>query len=207
MADQKQFAEIEITLNKKENGKFSPIGTQKIYCPTLEHIVAFVAAAEISKDEKGNDVYDEGLPVYTTAQANWVQGAMLAAVKAQARNKIIPETATVKDGLKIATNWEELTAVGVRDGSGLALARDFKEAFKEWVSKQGLSEAATSTLVTLVSNKAALALQTPATKAKVEARLGAFAESLSPDTLEKFMRPLEAATAACAESADPLEGL
>jgi hypothetical protein len=85
----------------------------------------------------------------------------------------------------------------VRDGSGLALAREFKASFADWVSKQGLAEAAANTLVTLVSNKAALTLQSETVKGKVEARLNAFAESLDPAQLEKFMRPLEAATEAC----------
>lgn len=201
------FAKITIDVSKKENGKFNKIGEQVIYCPTLLDILPFINSP-IKKDEKGTEVYEEGLPVFEDDRANWVQGAILAAVKAQARNKMIPQTAQVKDGLKIAETWEELTAEGVRDGSGLALAREFKAAFADWIAKQGLSEAATSTLVTLVSNKAALQLQAKGTKDKVAARLGAFAESLDAAQLEKFMRPLEAAQAVCeAGDTDPLDGI
>jgi len=200
------FAKITIDVSKKENGKFNKVGEQTIHCPTLLDILPFVNSP-VKKDEKGQEIVEEGLPVFEDDRANWVQGAMLAAVKAQARNKMVPGTATVKDGLKIAETWEELIAEGVRDGSGLALAREFKASFADWIAKQGLSEAATSTLITLVSNKAALQLQQQSTKDKVAARLAAFAESLDAATLEKFMRPLEAANAACEATADPLADL
>jgi hypothetical protein len=190
------FAKITIDVSKKENGKFNKIGEQTIFVPLLADIIQFVTSP-IKKDEKGNDVMEDGIPVYESDEANYVQGALLASVKAQARNKMIPQTATLKDGQKIPETWAELCAEGVRDGSGLALAREFKASFADWVSKQGLAEAAANTLVTLVSNKAALTLQSETVKGKVEARLNAFAESLDPAQLEKFMRPLEAATEAC----------
>jgi hypothetical protein len=198
------FTQVLIDVSKKENGKFVKQGEQTIHVPTLKDIFPFVTAA-IKKDEKGNEVFEDGLPVYESDEANWIQGAILASVKAQARNKMVNGTATLKDGHKIAENWAELTAEGVRDGSGLALAREFKAAFSEWVSKQSLSEAAATTLVTLVSNKAALTLQQQGTKDKVKARLEAFATEMDADVLEKFTRPLENAMAACEVAADGLD--
>lgn len=193
------FTKITIDVSKKENGKFVKQGEQNIFVPTLKDIIPFVTG-DIKKDEKGVEVFEDGLPVYETDQANWVQGAILAMVKAQARNKMIPGTASLKDGQKIAENWEELTAEGVRDGSGLALAREFKAAFEEWAGKQNLSDAAAKALVTLVSNKSALSLQQQSTKDKVKARLEGFAESLDAEKLEKYTRPLEAAMNACEAS-------
>lgn len=198
------FNKITIDVSKKENGKFNKVGEQTIYVPTLQEVIPFITSA-IKKDDKGNEVYEDGLPVYEDDKANWVQGAILASVKAQARNKMVPGTATVKEGLKIAENWEELIAEGVRDGSGLALAREFRAAFAEWVSKQGLSEGAANTLTTLVSNRAALTLQAPGVKEKVKARLEGFANDLDPEKLEKFMRPLQAATDACTAEADAMD--
>lgn len=197
------FQAITIDVSKKENGAFKRVGEQTIFVPLLADIIQYVTSP-IKKDEKGNEVIEDGIPVYEADPANWVQGAMLAMAKAQARNKMKSGTAELKDGQKIATNWEELCAEGVRDGSGLALAREFKQSFADWIKTQGLSEAASNMLVTLVSNKAALLLQTQATKEKVKARLEAFAESLDAATVEKFMRPLQSAVEACAESADPL---
>ena len=200
------FTQVTIDVSKKVNGAFSKVGEAIIHVPTLQEIIQFVTSP-IKKDEKNAEIIEEGIPVYESEEANWLQGAILAAVKAQARNKLQSGTATVKDGLKIAEDWKELCAEGVRDGSGLALAREFKAAFAEFIAKQGLAEAAANALVTLVSNKAALQLQSETTKKKVEARLTAFADSLDAPTLEKFMRPMESAVAACAVGVDPLDGI
>jgi len=200
------FQVITIDVSKKENGAFKKVGEQTIHVPLLADIISFVTSP-VKKDEKGVEVIEDGIPVYEADQANWVQGAVLAAVKAQARNKMKSGTADLKDGQKIAENWEELCAEGVRDGSGLALAREFKQAFADYIKTQGLSEAAANMLVTLVSNKAALVLQTQVTKDKVKARLEQFAESLESTAVEKFMRPLQSAVDSCAEVDDPLAGV
>lgn len=200
-----QFQQLTIEVSQRVDGEFKKVGEVKIHTPLLSHIIPFVAQAEIKKDEKGNEVFEEGVPVYTTDEANWVQGAILAQVKSQARNKLVSKTADLKPGQKIAENWAELVAEGVRDGAGLALAREFKNAFGEWVSKQGLSDAAAKTLTTFIGNKAALELQTQGTKDKVKARLDAFAESLSPEALEKFMRPLESVMEMCKATESALD--
>jgi hypothetical protein len=193
------FKSIVMAISKKENGKHVEIGKQTVFVPLLKDILPFVGSNVQMKD--GKEVEEDGIPVYESKEANWIQDAILAAVKAQARNKIDNKTANLKDGQKIPENWDELTAEGVRDGSGLALAREFKTAFAEWVAKQSLSEAAANTLITLVSNKSALSVQQASTKAKVKARLEAFAESLDEATMEKFLRPLENVTKACDEVA------
>lgn len=200
---------ITIDVSKKvevpgqSKGVFKKVGEMIISVPPLAECVQYVASP-IKKDEKGVDVEEDGLPVYEADEANWIQSAILAAVKAQARNKMVSGTATLKENLKIAETWAELCAEGVRGNQGLQLARDFKAAFAEWISKQGLSEAATATLITLVSNKQALQLQTPATKTKVQARLESFATALSADDLEKYQRPLEAGMLNCEATADAL---
>ena len=203
------FKPIVIELNKKNatSGKYEKIGEQTIHCPTLLDVLPFITSP-VKKDEKGAEVYDDGLPVFEDDKANWLQGAILAAVKAQARNKMVPGTATLKDGSKIATNWEELIAEGVRDGSGLKLMHEFKKAFAEWVAKLGLSDATANTLIALVGNKTGLQLQQQSTKDKVAARLAAFAESLEIADAERFMRPMESAMKACeALAEDPTADL
>ncbi len=190
------FKTITLDISKKENGKHKKIGDVAIMVPTLADLLAFVGS-EVKKDDKGQDVVEEGLPVYVQDEANWIQAAVLAAAKAQARGKLQIGTATLKEGAKIPTTWAELCAEGVRDGSGLILLREFKALFSVWAAKQGLSEAAQNTLVSLVSNKSALALQNDAMKAKVSARLEQFAESLSEADAEKFMRPFDAVVEAC----------
>lgn len=192
------FQAITMEISKRENKEFKKLGEVTAYVPLLKDIVGTVAEATIAKDEKGNDKIEDGIPVFADDKANWIQGAILAAVKAQVRNKLKPGTAEFKDGQKSPENWEELCAEGQRGGAAaLALAREFKEKFAEWVGKQGISEAAANTLVTLVKNRDALSLQAQGVKDKVKARLDGFAESLSAEDLEKFMRPLEAAQQAC----------
>jgi hypothetical protein len=200
------FTKFTMEISKKDNGKHKKVGEQIIHVPVLKDIIPFITS-DIKKDEKGVEVFEEGLPVYESKEANWLQGAILAAVKAQARNKMVAGTANLKDNAKIAEDWESLTAEGVRDGSGLALVREFKEAFKDWLAKQGISDGAQAVLNTLVGNRPALALQQQSTKDKVRARLEKFVEEMDADVVEKLMRPIEAALEATNASEDPLAGI
>ena len=199
---------VEIVVSKKEKiagkNQYVEQGRVNITVPTLADILPFVTSA-ISTDKDGKPVSEDGLPVYEADEANWVQAAILSYVKADARNKLIPQTAEVKPGLKIPTNWEELCAEGSRGGNGaaLALARDAKLAFAEWAGKQGKSEGTTTMMVTLFSNRAALQLQGEAHKLKMTAYVESFAESLSEADMERFTRPIESVLLACA--ADTVE--
>ncbi len=204
-----QTVSMEISKSGEKKGdKRVKVGDFNIFVPVLKDIAAIVAGAEVKKDEKGNEVYEDGIPVYADEKSDLIQSAILSQVKAQARNKLNPGTVTLKTDQKIPESWEELCAEGTRGpGAGLKLLQDFRKAFSEWLAKQGLSDAAQAALLAFVSNRSALALQTAATKAKVKARLESFAESLSEEDLEKFFKPLDTATSACNESEDPLAGL
>lgn len=182
--------QIQIDVSKKINGKFAKQGEVTITVPVLADVMEFINAPVTGEED--------GLPVYESDKANWLQGAMLAAIKAQARNKLVSGTAQLKEGLSIPTTWEEILAEGVRGGGeALAIAREAKEAFKDWMSKQGKSENATNTVVTLFSNRAALTLQSKANKEKVKAYVEQFAESLDEAALERFAKPIQAVSDAC----------
>lgn len=185
---------VEAGPNKRQRVK---VGEVAIVVPTIEDVLEFVGAAKVTGEE-------DGLPVYSDDRANWLQSAILSYVKAAARNKLEPGTATVKDGLKIATNWEELTAEAERggNGAGLKLYAEVKALFADWASKQGKSQAAVNTLVGLFNNKQALALATADTKAKVKPYYEAFAASLSEEDLEKYSRPLESILETCDSAAE-----
>jgi len=195
------FQQVTMDVSKKVkdaqgNGVFQKVGEANIYVPLLKDVIPFITA-EIKKDEKGAEVYEDGVPVYASDEANWVQGAILAMVKAQARNKLKSGTADLKDGNKIPENWEELCAEGVRDGAGLALARECKNAFADWVSKQGLSEAAANMLNIMFGNKNALSTQDSSVKQKVKARIMQFGESLTDEQIERYTRPMNSVLEAC----------
>lgn len=199
------FQKVPMEISKsgdKKGDKRVKVGEVEIFVPFLKDIAAIVAGAEQKKNEKGEPEFEDGIPVYSDEKADWIQSAILMQVKAQARNKLQPGTVSLKADQKIPENWEELCAEGTRGpGAGLKLLQDFKRAFSEWVAKQGLSEAASAALVAFVSNRNALTFQTTETKKKVSARLTAFAESLSEEDMERFMKPLTAATEACEETA------
>jgi hypothetical protein len=182
-----------LDISKTENKKRIKVGEVAIVVPILEDIVAHVAGAKITGEE-------DGLPVYDNDPANWVMSAVVAYTKAAARNKLEPGTATLKDGAKIATNWEELCMEGDRNGNGAALqlAREVKDAFAKWVATLGKNEATQKIMVQYFSVKTALELATKENKAKMLAYVEQFAESLDEATAERYARPLENVAATCA---------
>lgn len=181
--------QMQISQTVAKNGKNERVsaGNVEITVPVLEDMIPHMGA-KITGEE-------DGLPVYDSDAANFIISAVVAYVKAGARNKteIVNGVVRVRDGLKIPTNWEELCQEGTRGGGAAALAilREAKEAFATWFKTLGKSENATATAVTLFSNRAALEVQEPKVKEKMVAYVTAFGESLSEELLEKFARPLE----------------
>lgn len=195
------FKQLIIEVSKKVAGKYSKVGDVTIHVPTLED-AGFTPEAQL--DDKGQPVVEDGLPVYKSEAHNWILGAMLAQVKAQARNKLVSGTASLKDGAAIATDWAALTAEGDRGGNGDALAaiREVKADFAKHVASIGKSQKAQETLTTLFSSKNSLALQSPENKAKMESYVAAFAETLDEVKLARYMRYLEGINVACAVSVE-----
>lgn len=188
------FASLQIEVNEKVNGKYSKIGEQTIFVPTLHAIFPNLV---IAKDKDNNEVYEDGLPVYTDDKANYVQGSILAAVKAQARNKLVK--GKLKAGQAIASTWEALLAEGERVGNPDALAaiREAKADFAKHVAGLGKSEGAQNTLTTLFGSKQALSLQTPENKAKMAKYVEEFAISLDEAKMARYMKYLESVAKAC----------
>lgn len=188
---------IIMAVSKKVGGKYEKQGEVAITVPVLSDIAAIVAGAKETEKE-------DGIPVYEDDRANFVQSAILAYVKMNARNKLKPGTAELKDGQKIPTNWEELCAEGVRGGNGaaLALAREVKEEFSKWANTLGKSAGAVQVMVQLFSNKTALSLAIPANKEKMKGYVEAFAESLTEEQLERYERPIAGILEVCEASAE-----
>lgn len=184
---------IVMPVSKKINGKYVQQGEVAIVVPILEDIASHVAGAKITGEE-------DGLPVYDNDPANYVMSAILAYVKMNARNKLVSGTATLKPGAKIPTNWEELCAEGERGGNGAALqlAREVREAFAKWVASIGKSAAAQAVITGYFNNKTALQLADSGNKAKMAAYIEQFAAQLDEETLERYARPLENISEACA---------
>ena len=158
-------------------------------------------AVEPSKED------EDGFPVYEDAKAQYAFDAILAAIKAQARNKLVSGTANLKDGQSIATTVEELLASNTANrGDALAAVREMLQAFKAWLPSTGKKETVQAAVYDLAANRKGLALQTADKKQKFQGYLADFAESLTPEQAARFERPLEALNDAC-ESADALDDM
>lgn len=192
--------EMPVSKKDEKTKKYVEMGKVEVTVPVLADLIPFLGAKETGQEE--------GVPVYDSPEANFVMSAVMAYVKAAARNKLVSGTATVKEGLKIPETWAEFTAEGVRGGGeALAILREAKSEFADWISSQGKSEAVTNALVTFFGNRAALQLQSPANKAKVLAYVEKFAESLDETKLERLQRPIDAVIAACSDTVDALAEL
>jgi hypothetical protein len=190
---------LKMEVSKTENKKYVPVGTVDVFYPTVSEIAGFC------QDAKVKATGEDGIAEYESAEANWIQTAILSYAKANARNKLISGSCSLKDGLKIAETWAEFTAETGRSGEALAIMREAKAEFSEWISKQGKSEGVTKTLITLFNNRAALELQMPSNKAKMQAYVEQFAESLSEEKLERLSKPVENVLEACSSVAEPIE--
>lgn len=194
---------IQMSVSKKDAslGKHVSVGEVTIHVPMLSDLGI---EAEAQLDDKGQAIVEDGIPVYKDDKHNWVQNAIYAQVKAQARNKLVSGTATLKPGVTIATDWAGLTAEGGgNSGEGLAKVREVKALFAAWAKTLGKSDNAQATMNMLFGNKAALALQTEENRAKIEAYVGEFATTLEAAQLERYMSYLDSVIEACkAETAD-----
>lgn len=179
---------LSMTISQKIEGKYSPIGDVTYYCPTL---AAFGIDAPVVMDKEGKPTFEDGLPVYTTDEQNWLQKAILQQVKAQARNKLQPASIDLKDGQAIATTLAELCAESEGSTAALEAVRQIKALWAKWVAGSGKSAATQSLLVTLFGNKAALGTQTSATKEKFAGYLGDFCASLTDEQLASGTRYLD----------------
>ena len=101
----------KMEVSKKENGAYVKQGDIVIFYPLLSELGLNV---EPTKDD------EEGFPIYSDEKVQYVFDAVLAAVKAQARNRLVSGTATLKPGLSIASTVEELIESGGNKGDALA---------------------------------------------------------------------------------------
>lgn len=192
--------EVSKTVNKKRTG----VGDIVVTTPLLADILPFVAASAVdvkAMEEASKDKDFDGLPIYVSDEANWVFGAMLAAVKAGARNKLVSGTATLKDGLSIPTDWPSLVAEGIRSGAAaLENLRAVKTSFAAYVATLGKTESTAQTIVSLFNNKTALMTQTEAMRTKMAKYVEDYAATLNEADMERFTKPIDSILEVCATS-------
>ena len=187
----------QMEVSKKENGAYVAQGKIEVFYPTLDELGLNV------QPEKEDE---EGFPVYSDEKVQYVFDAVLAAVKAQARNKLVSGTANLKPGLSIASSVEELLESGGNKGDALAAVREFLAAFKAWLPKTGKSEKVQAAVYELARNKASVMLQADDKKQKFAQYLADFASTLTEEQAARFTRPLLALNEAC-EAGDALDDM
>ena len=184
-------------VSKKENGAYVKQGDVEIFYPLLKEL-------GVSVDPEKFD--DEGFPVYSDEKVQYVFDAVLAAVKAQARNRLVSGTATLKPGLTIASTVEELLESGGNKGDALAAVREFLAAFKAFLPSTGKSEKVQAAVYELARNKAAVAIQSDEKKEKFQVYLTNFAQTLTPEQAARVARPLLGLEEAC-QAGDALDDM
>lgn len=185
-------------VSKKENGAYVKQGEVIIYYPLLSELGFAVEPEKLD---------EEGFPVYSDDKHQYAFDAILAAVKAQARNKLVSGTATLKDGQAIAETVEALLeSGGANKGDALAAVREFLAAFKAWLPSTGKKEAVQAAVYDLAANRKGLALQTMDKKQKFATYLADFAGTLTAEQAARFSRPLLALNECC-EAGDALDDM
>lgn len=191
------------------------VGTVTVHTPLVDEIIQVLAPAKqaVQTDDKGNvitqevdgkqvpvmAVDDDGLPVLDSDGANWLFSAIVAAVKAGARNKLVKDSVQVKDGLKIPETLAELFEPGTRGaGAALAAMRDCRNAFAEFVATLNKSESTSTMMITLFNNKQALALQSDVMKGKMKGYVEEFVTAaLTEEQVDTWGRTIEAVLETC----------
>ena len=181
-------------VSKKEvdangTGSYVKQGEVTVYYPLLNELGLGV------EPEKTDN---EGFPVYKDEKVQYVFDAVLSAVKAQARNKLVSGTTNFKPGLSIASTVEELLESGSSTkGDALAAVREFLAAFKAWLPSTKKSEKVQAAVYELARNKGSVALQSDEKKKKFSVYLADFAEQLDEVQGARFTRPLLALNESC----------
>ena len=182
-------------VSKKENGAYVKQGEVTVFYPLLSELG--LAVEPTGKDE-------DGFPTYADDRTQYAFDAVLAAVKAAARNKLQSGTALLKDGNKIAETVEELLAGGDRDGSALKARREFFAAFKAYLPSLGKPAGWVQGVYDIASNVKNIQYQSDKRKEILKGIMEGFAESLTADQIGAWERTLTQIYEACA-AANPLD--
>lgn len=180
---------IAFSLSKTVDGKRVELSKQTIFCPTLKDFGIAVEPVRVEED---------GSPVYESNEANWLYTAIQQQVKAQARNKFVPQSDTLRPGAKVAESLAELVAPSTGNkGAALVEKRSLLEMFRSWLAAQGKNEAVQKLLSTMLDRTDNLLLQEPAKREKVKAYFVEFGEAKVEVLTDWQVQYLTGAVEAC----------
>lgn len=163
---------IKMAVSKTVQGKREELGTVELYAPSLAELG--LPYEPTGTDEKTGEL------VYEDHTAGFVYSAVLAAVKANARNKFAPGTITLRPGASLPTTLAELVAPTVSNkGQALVERRGLIEMFKEYASKLERPDALKAALVMLFDKPDNLALQDADKRAKIKPYFESFGNEVA----------------------------
>lgn len=174
------------------------VGEVIIHVPLVHDLIKEAVPTVVD----GKPVFsDEGLPVYDDDKYNWIQAAIFAQVKAQARNKLVSKTAELKDGASIATDWEGLTAETAGGGAiHLQLVREVKALFAQWVATLGKTQGAVTKILGGFNDPKVLLVADSESKAKILGYVSDFVDTLDAETVQKYNKYLTKVTEAASSA-------
>lgn len=184
----------EMKVSKKEDGEYKEVGAVKVFYPLLSEL-------GIAIDPTGDD--KEGFPIYGDDKVQYVFDAVLAAVKATARNRLVSGTATLKEGNTIAETVEALLEGGDRNGEALKNRRDYLNAFKAWLPSLGKSAAFCQGMFDIANNAKNIPYQSEARKAALLGLITDHAATLNPEQVSLWERTITSIAEFC-KAPDPL---
>ena len=180
---------IAFPMSKTVDGKRQELSQQTIFCPTLKDFGIAIEPVRVEED---------GSLVYESNEANWLYTAIQQQVKAQARNKFVPKSDTLRPGAKIAENLAELVAPSTGNkGAALVEKRSLLEMFRSWLAAQGKNEPVQKLLSTMLDRTDNLLLQEPHKREKVKTYFVEFGEAKVEVLTDWQVQYLTGAVEAC----------
>ena len=183
---------FQMVVSEKANGKYQPRGEVTIFYPTLADMG--FPEAEVK------EIAEDGFPVYTSDLAQFTFDGILAAVKANARNKleVVDGKVQLKEGCAIPETTEALLESGGNTGAALALNREFLARAKAFLATSGKSAAIQAAVLGFFRQVDTIALvEDEGKREKIRGYLTDLAAAMTDEELAKFAKKLETIDNAC----------
>lgn len=153
---------MAVSKNVEKNGKVQRenVGSVELYSPTL-------AAFGIQVEPTGADK-ETGELTYASLHDQWLYGAILAAVKSNARNRLAPGSVACKAGAKLPTTLEELVTPSENTSTVLADRRGLFDFFKGFLATMDKPDNIKRLLTSFLEKPELLGVQPEDKRAKIK---------------------------------------
>lgn len=184
---------FKMSVSEKLNGKYVERGVVIVPYPLL---------TDMGLDAEVKETSEDGFPVYSNDLHQFTFEALLASIKAAARNKlqIVNGVVGLKDGCTIAATTEALLESGGNNGAALAAMRAFNEAFKAWANTLGKKESIVSALCMFMRQPDTIALADEDKRERILGYLTDFVGTLTVEQRTQWARRITQISEMCESS-------